>query len=90
VRAEKTESDMRTKTSNSSKVNKKKRKKAVAPKEPQCGKYFTHKWDSPVTGKINDELLAKKCLRCGKEFGEIYQERKNKILQRYRDKINAR
>ena len=69
---------------------KKRRKAPLEPKKPQCGKYLSHKWGSSVKGNICDEMLALKCLRCSTTFSDVYQMRKDRILQKYRDKINAR
>lgn len=54
------------------------------------GSYITHKWDGSVNIPVSDELMSRVCVRCGKKYSDLYAERKQKTLDRYRQSVYAK
>jgi hypothetical protein len=52
---------------------------------PCNGVYLTHKWDGPINTKVDEELLSRKCKRCGLKYETLYTFRKEQIIKKYRD-----
>lgn len=51
------------------------------------GKFLTHKWDGRVNVPVSEDLMSRTCTRCGKKYADLYAERKQKILDKYRASV---
>ena len=51
------------------------------------GKFLTHKWDGRVNVPVSEDLMSRVCVRCGKKYSDLYAERKQKILEKYRASV---
>lgn len=51
------------------------------------GTFLTHKWDGRVNVPVSEDLMSRVCIRCGKKYSDLYAERKQKILDRYRTSV---
>lgn len=52
---------------------------------PCTGVYLTHKWDGPINTRVDNDLLNRKCKRCGLSYETLYTFRKEQIIKKYRD-----